>query len=69
MYFSGTDLGTITALFKSRKETGVATVQIGAESDFLLDGKVRNNMLATDGTAPDDANGKAPVIPATKTNY
>jgi hypothetical protein len=66
LYFSGTDLGTITALFKSRKETGVATVQKGAESDFLLDGKVRNNMLATDGTAPDDANGKAPVIPATK---
>jgi hypothetical protein len=66
LLFSGTDLATITALFKPRKETGVATVQKGAESEFLLDGKVRNNMLATDGTAKPDANGDAPVIPATK---
>ena len=66
LLFSGTDLSTITALFKPRKETGVATVQKGAESDFLLDGKVRNNMLATDGTAEPNANGDAPVIPATK---
>ena len=66
LLFSGTDLATITALFKPRKETGVATVQKGAESDFLLDGKVRNNMLATDGTAEPNANGDAPVIPATK---
>lgn len=66
LLFSGTDLATITALFKPRKETGVATVQKGAESDFLLDGKVRNNMLATDGKAEPNANGDAPVIPATK---
>ena len=66
LLFSGTDLTTITALFKPRKETGVATVQKGAESDFLLDGKVRNNMLATDGTAEPAVNGDAPVMPATK---
>ena len=66
LLFSGTDLATITALFKPRKETGVATVQKGAESDFLLDGKVRNNMLATDGEAEPNTNGDAPVIPATK---
>ena len=66
LFFSGTDLATVTALFKPRKETGVATVQKGAESEFLLDGKVRNNMLATDGTAKPNANGDAPVIPATK---
>ena len=66
LLFSGTDLATVTALFKPRKETGVVTVQKGAESEFLLDGKVRNNMLATDGTAEPNANGDAPVIPATK---
>lgn len=66
LLFSGTDLATITALFKPRKETGVATVQKGAESEFLLDGKVRNNMLATNGTAEPNANGDAPVMPATK---
>jgi hypothetical protein len=66
LLFSGTDLSTITALFKPRKETGVATVQKGAESEFLLDGKVRNNMLATDGKAEPNANGEAPVIPATR---
>jgi len=64
--FTGTDLATITSLFDTRSETGVVSVQKGAESMFLLDGKIRDNMFLQDGEGIPDANGKAPAVPPTK---